>query len=227
MAEMFGRATGYCRGKGGTMHIADDRVRHARRQRHRRRRARDRDRRGAPACACRATTPSSVCFFGDGASNQGIFHEAANIAAVWRCRSSSSARTTGCGDLDAVHARRVNVPDIASPRRRATASPARRSTATTSSRSARRPSAAVERARAGDGPDADRGEDLPHHAALRRDAERQPAARGARAVARARPDRASASGCSTTAPLDADGVAEIDARGSRRSRGRDRASRSS
>ena len=46
-AEMFGRATGYCGGKGGSMHIADPCDRQPRRQRHRRWQPRHRDRGGA------------------------------------------------------------------------------------------------------------------------------------------------------------------------------------
>jgi 2-oxoisovalerate dehydrogenase E1 component len=83
MAELFGRATGYCGGLGGSMHIA----------------ALDRGILGAngvvgagiglgAGAALSATIRKSgqvaLSFFGDGAVNEGIFHEACNIAALWR-----------------------------------------------------------------------------------------------------------------------------------------------
>jgi len=83
MAELLGKATGYCRGKGGSMHIADL----------------DLGILGAngivgggigiaTGAAYSADLRNSgqvvVCFFGDGASNQGILMEAANMAALWK-----------------------------------------------------------------------------------------------------------------------------------------------
>ena len=83
MAELMGRASGYCRGLGGSMHIADIEL-------------------GVLGCngivgaglpiACgsalsaqiRGSGQVSVAFFGDGAVNQGLVHEALNLAAVWR-----------------------------------------------------------------------------------------------------------------------------------------------
>jgi pyruvate dehydrogenase E1 component alpha subunit len=82
MAEVFGKKTGYCKGKGGTMHIADFSVGML----------------GATAVVgaglpiatgaglsikLRNTDQVVACFFGDGASNQGTFHEAINMAAIW------------------------------------------------------------------------------------------------------------------------------------------------
>jgi pyruvate dehydrogenase E1 component alpha subunit len=82
MAELLGRAAGYCKGKGGSMHIADVEA-------------------GilgangivgggmglatgaALATKLAGRDEVAVCFFGDGALNQGIFHEAANMAAIW------------------------------------------------------------------------------------------------------------------------------------------------
>lgn len=82
MAEMFAKSTGCCKGKGGAMHTGDISV-------------------GAlPAiaitaggmpvavgvglsCKMRKTDNVVVCFFGDGASNEGAFHEAMNAAAIW------------------------------------------------------------------------------------------------------------------------------------------------
>ncbi len=82
MAEVLGRVTGYCRGKGGSMHIADMSL-------------------GilgangivgggfgiatgaALSAKLRKTDQVAVCFFGDGASNQGIFFEVMNTAAIW------------------------------------------------------------------------------------------------------------------------------------------------
>ena len=83
MAELFGRETGYCKGKGGSMHIADMEMGIL----------------GANGIAggglpiatgaglsikIRKTDQVSVCFFGDAASNNGTFHESLNFASVHR-----------------------------------------------------------------------------------------------------------------------------------------------
>ena len=82
MAEVMGKVTGYCRGKGGSMHIADMSL-------------------GilgangivgggfgiatgaALSAKLRKTDQVAACFFGDGAANQGIFFEVMNHAAIW------------------------------------------------------------------------------------------------------------------------------------------------
>jgi 2-oxoisovalerate dehydrogenase E1 component len=82
-AELFGRETGYCRGIGGSMHIADLSL-------------------GILGCngivgaglpigvgaalssVVRGTDQITVVFFGEGAAGQGLAHEAMNLAAVWR-----------------------------------------------------------------------------------------------------------------------------------------------
>jgi len=81
LAEIFGRATGYCKGKGGSMHIADV----------------SRGMLGADGivgggipvavgaalgCRVRNLPRVVVSFFGEGAANQGSFHEALNLAAI-------------------------------------------------------------------------------------------------------------------------------------------------
>jgi 2-oxoisovalerate dehydrogenase E1 component len=83
MAELMGRSTGYCGGLGGSMHIA----------------ALDKGILGAngivgagmglgtgAALSARMRGTEQVClvFFGDGAANEGIFHEAFNLAALWK-----------------------------------------------------------------------------------------------------------------------------------------------
>jgi pyruvate dehydrogenase E1 component alpha subunit len=84
MAEIYGKGTGLCKGKGGSMHIADFNVGML----------------GANGVvgggynlAAGAALASSrilkndrvsVVFFGDGASNRGTFHEAANVANAWK-----------------------------------------------------------------------------------------------------------------------------------------------
>jgi pyruvate dehydrogenase E1 component alpha subunit len=81
MAEITGRATGYCGGKGGSMHITA--IRHGML-------GADAVVAGSVAIAVGAAYALRlqgkdavvVSFFGDGASNQGIFHEAANLASV-------------------------------------------------------------------------------------------------------------------------------------------------
>ncbi len=82
MAEILGKQTGYCKGKGGSMHIADFAIGML----------------GATAVVgaglpiavgaglsakLRGTKQVVACFFGEGASNQGTFHESLNIASVW------------------------------------------------------------------------------------------------------------------------------------------------
>lgn len=83
MAELFGRTTGYCKGKGGSMHIADvdlgilgaNGIVGA----------------GMPiatgaalACKYKKTGACAVAFFGDGASDRATFHESLNLASVWK-----------------------------------------------------------------------------------------------------------------------------------------------
>ncbi len=83
MAELYGRETGYCKGKGGSMHIADFDIGMLG--------ANGIVAGGIPiitGAALAAQLVSSdrvaVCFFGDGASNAGPFHESINIAAAWK-----------------------------------------------------------------------------------------------------------------------------------------------
>ncbi len=81
-AELLGRGTGYCKGKGGSMHIADPEIGIL----------------GANGIVAggmgiaagaglsakmRGTDQAAICFFGDGATNEGAFHEALNMAAIW------------------------------------------------------------------------------------------------------------------------------------------------
>jgi TPP-dependent pyruvate/acetoin dehydrogenase alpha subunit len=99
MAELFGRSTGYCKGKGGSMHIAEP----------------DLGMLGANAIVGAGTViingaaltaqylgtdRVAVAFFGDGASNTGAFHEALNLASVWNlpsifvCENNGYAEST-------------------------------------------------------------------------------------------------------------------------------------
>ena len=83
MAELLGRATGYSGGKGGSMHIADM----------------DKHMLGANGIVgggmglatgaaltalIQQTGSVAICFFGDGALEQGILHETTNLAAIWK-----------------------------------------------------------------------------------------------------------------------------------------------
>ena len=82
-AELLGRESGYCRGKGGTMHVADQ----------------ERHNLGANAIVAGSTGIATgaalsavrlgtdrvaVCFFGDGALGQGLLYEVMNMAALWK-----------------------------------------------------------------------------------------------------------------------------------------------
>ena len=83
MAELFGRVDGYCKGKGGSMHIADFAVGMLG--------ANGIVGGGLPIATGAALGAQlegkgnvAVCFFGDGAVAEGEFHEALNISSVWR-----------------------------------------------------------------------------------------------------------------------------------------------
>ena len=97
-AELFGRADGYCKGKGGSMHISDLELGML----------------GAngivgagPPIAIgaafsnqyRGTGDVTVCFFGDGASNEGTFHEAANMAALYKLPVVFMCENNGFGEF--------------------------------------------------------------------------------------------------------------------------------
>ncbi|NBO20443.1 MAG: thiamine pyrophosphate-dependent dehydrogenase E1 component subunit alpha, partial [Rhodobacteraceae bacterium] len=82
-AEFFGKETGYCHGRGGSMHIADVKTGNLG--------ANGIVGGGLPiavgaALAAKRLGKSdvTVCFFGDGANNEGAFHESLNIASVWK-----------------------------------------------------------------------------------------------------------------------------------------------
>ena len=99
MAELLGKATGYCKGKGGSMHIADLDVGIL----------------GANgivgggigiatgaglSSTMRHSGQVAVCFFGEGGINQGAFHENANLASIWKlpviyfCENNQYAMST-------------------------------------------------------------------------------------------------------------------------------------
>ena len=83
VAELFGKKTGYCKGKGGSMHIADFSIGILG--------ANGVVAGGLPIIAgagfsikMRQTDQVAVCFFGDGAANRGPVHEVMNLAAIWK-----------------------------------------------------------------------------------------------------------------------------------------------
>ncbi|MGQ9777781.1 MAG: thiamine pyrophosphate-dependent dehydrogenase E1 component subunit alpha [Thermodesulfobacteriota bacterium] len=83
MAELLGKSTGYCKGKGGSMHIADFEGGNLG--------ANGIVGGGLPIAVGagisiqnRGTDQVVACFFGDGAVNQGTFHESMNLAAIWK-----------------------------------------------------------------------------------------------------------------------------------------------
>ncbi len=119
MAELFGKRTGYCKGKGGSMHIVDYAL-------------------GilgangivgggipiatgsALAAVIAGKDDVTACFFGDGASNEGSFHESLNLAAVWKlpvvfvCENNGYGEFTPMQTVTAVRdiARRAQAYDI-------------------------------------------------------------------------------------------------------------------
>ncbi|MGE6738827.1 thiamine pyrophosphate-dependent dehydrogenase E1 component subunit alpha [Allorhizobium pseudoryzae] len=82
-AEFFGKETGYCHGRGGSMHIADVQTGNLG--------ANGIVGGGLPIAVGAALSAKrlgredvTLCFFGDGANNEGAFHEALNMAAIWK-----------------------------------------------------------------------------------------------------------------------------------------------
>jgi pyruvate dehydrogenase E1 component alpha subunit len=98
MAEIYGKRTGYCKGKGGSMHIVDfalgilgaNGIVGA----------------GLPIATGSALAAEvsgrddvTACFFGDGASNEGTFHESLNLAAVWKLPVVFVCENNGFGEF--------------------------------------------------------------------------------------------------------------------------------
>jgi TPP-dependent pyruvate/acetoin dehydrogenase alpha subunit len=117
MAELFGRATGYCKGKGGSLHIADF----------------DLGMLGANgivgggipiatgaglSAKKRHTDQVVACFFGDGATNQGTFHEAINMASIWKLPVIYVCENNGYGVTASIY-KTSNVADDLSVRAKA------------------------------------------------------------------------------------------------------------
>ena len=122
MAELYGRVDGYCKGKGGSMHLADFSVGILGES-------------GIVASSVPVATGAglaskisknnfvSVVFFGDGASNQGACHESMNLASIWKlpvifvCENNQFAITTSYQNSVAVEnvsdrAQAYNMPGI-------------------------------------------------------------------------------------------------------------------
>ena len=107
MAELLGKSTGFCKGKGGSMHLADFSIGILGES-------------GIVASALPVAVGAAlgsrmqgndrvvIPFFGDGASNQGACHEAMNLAAIWKlpvifvCENNQYAVTTHFSDVVAV-----------------------------------------------------------------------------------------------------------------------------
>ena len=110
MAEFLGRETGCCKGRGGSMHVADI----------------ENGNYGtngivgggiplavgaALAIKMRGEERMVVCFFGDGASNQGTFHEAVNLASIWKLPVLFVCEDNQYG-LSMSKSRSMNIDDI-------------------------------------------------------------------------------------------------------------------
>src|ERR1700739_4551919 len=127
-AELLGKESGYCRGKGGSMHIADP----------------DTGNLGANAIVggsagiatgaalsakMRASDQVAACFFGDGALGQGLLYESMNMAALWKlpviyvCENNLYGEYTPCAETAAgeildrarafgIHAETVDGQDV-------------------------------------------------------------------------------------------------------------------
>ncbi|MBX5466363.1 MAG: thiamine pyrophosphate-dependent dehydrogenase E1 component subunit alpha [Firmicutes bacterium] len=122
MAELLGKVTGVNRGKGGSMHLADFSVGSVGET--------SIVGSGVPVAAGAAlaarmlgTDRVCLCFFGDGATNEGAFHEGLNLAAIWKlpviylCENNQYAVTTPAAEVVAVRniadrARAYDIPGV-------------------------------------------------------------------------------------------------------------------
>ncbi|SHE98839.1 pyruvate dehydrogenase E1 component alpha subunit [Alkalibacter saccharofermentans DSM 14828] len=110
MAELFGKETGYCKGKGGSMHIADA----------------TKGILGANgivgaghniavgaglAAQYRGNEQVCVCFFGDGSTNQSTFHEGLNLASIWKLPVVFVCENNGYG-ISLSQEKHQNITDI-------------------------------------------------------------------------------------------------------------------
>ena len=113
-AEFFGKTSGYCKGRGGSMHIADVTKGNLG--------ANGIVAGGIPIATGAALSAKMqkngkvvVCFFGDGANNEGAFHESLNMAAIWKlpvvfvCENNGYGMSTSSARSTAV----VNIADRA------------------------------------------------------------------------------------------------------------------
>jgi acetoin:2,6-dichlorophenolindophenol oxidoreductase subunit alpha len=149
MAEMMGKQSGCCKGKGGSMHMTDAQVGLL----------------GAnaivgaqlPIAVGAALTAqvkgephAAVTFFGDGAANIGAFHEALNLAAIWKLPVIFCCENNQYGEYSALH-KTTPVADIAT-RAKAYNIPGVVVDGQDVEKVYAETSAAIERARRGDGP---------------------------------------------------------------------------
>ncbi len=148
-AEFFGKTTGYCKGRGGSMHIADVAKGNLG--------ANGIVAGGIPIAVGAALSAKMmktgkvvVSFFGDGANNEGAFHEALNMAAIWKLPVIFVCENNGYG-MSTSTERSTAVKNIAD-RAAAYAMPGVIVNGNIFSEVAEASYRAVERARAGEGP---------------------------------------------------------------------------
>jgi pyruvate dehydrogenase E1 component alpha subunit len=148
-AEFFGKTTGYCKGRGGSMHIADVSMGNLG--------ANGIVAGGIPIAVGAALSAKRmktgkvvVSFFGDGANNEGAFHEALNMASIWKLPVIFVCENNGYG-MSTSTARSTAVKNIAD-RAAAYSMPGVIVNGNIFSEVAEASHAAVERARAGEGP---------------------------------------------------------------------------
>ena len=148
-AEFFGKTTGYCKGRGGSMHIADVSQGNLG--------ANGIVAGGIPIAVGAALSAKMqkngkvvICFFGDGANNEGAFHESLNMASIWKlpvvfvCENNTYAMSTPVSRSTAV----AHIAD----RAKAYSMPGVTVDGNVFSAVAEASAEAVERARRGEGP---------------------------------------------------------------------------
>jgi pyruvate dehydrogenase E1 component alpha subunit len=148
-AEFFGKTTGYCKGRGGSMHIADVSAGNLG--------ANGIVAGGIPIAVGAALSAKMqkngkvvVCFFGDGANNEGAFHESLNMAAIWKLPVVFVCENNGYG-MSTSTARSTAVERIAD-RAAGYAMPGVTVNGNDFSAVAEASATAIDRARRGDGP---------------------------------------------------------------------------